>query len=150
MNLENIIKIRLVCHQVLANPGYLATPGKTYCNIAFYEIMKKFNLHNHFFNTKEKRIMMANEIMDSLINKFPKVHIEDVKQKIIEGKQIFVAGIKENPHGHITVIYPVKSFVYSAKWKLEVPLCANVGIENAIMGLNYAFKNIPLFFEIPL
>jgi hypothetical protein len=92
---------------------------------------------------------MANEMYDILNSKFEKIDLDYCRLSIVSGN-IFVA-CQKNPdgHGHIAVIYPVITLSYSSKWKCAIPLCCNIGKENGIIGLNWAFgEKIPDIFKL--
>lgn len=139
-------RIRRICHKILSDDGLNPNRDITYCNFAVYKILHHFNLHNNFWNEKEKRIMLANEMVDVLESKYIKMPIKEVWDN---PNLLLVAGWK-NPigHGHICVIYPSKEHIFSNKWQMEVPLVCNVGFENRIMGLNYAFAERPNIYLI--
>lgn len=142
--MNSVDKIRLSCHKILAIPTLL--PNKsTYCNIGTFLILRELKLHNDFI--KNNSIMLANEMYDVLKTRYKQISLDEVFTELETGK-VFVASIKEQPHGHIAIIYPHRTRIYSSKWNKFVPLCANFGVENGIMGLNWAFNKEPELFEI--
>jgi len=138
--------IKLACHKILAVPDFIAKDNTTYCNIGTYFVLRELNLNNKFFNINKKRIMLANEMYDVLDKEYKRINITDLINRDFE--KVYVACVKDEPHGHIAIIYPDKTLCQSGKWKLSVPLCCNFGKENGIMGLNYAFRYIPDIFEL--
>lgn len=48
-------------------------------------------------------------------------------------------------HGHVAIVCPGQ-MVQSEHWGKPAPTIANVGIKNAIMGANWAFRKEPLFY----
>ena len=142
--MTKINKIRLACHKILAVPTLLPD-DKTYCNIGTFMILRELGIHNDF--VKDNSIKLANEMYDVLKEKYTKVSLDRVFKDILTGK-VFVACLHGKPHGHIALIYPHSTQVYSIKWNVSVPLCANFGRENGVMGLNWAFSELPDLFEI--
>jgi len=142
--MTTINRIRIACHKILAIPTLLPD-DKTYCNIGTFMILRELGLHNDF--VKDKSIMLANEMYEMLKEKYVRVPIERVFKDLLSGK-VFVACLPNKPHGHIAIIYPHDTKVFSLKWNISVPLCANIGKENGIIGLNWAFAEMPDLFEI--
>lgn len=52
------------------------------------------------------------------------------------------------PHGHVAVVAPEKTQIFSGKWQLYVPKVANVGQKNDIMAANFAFTELPDVFVL--
>jgi len=132
--------------------------SKTYCNLAVYQFCQYLHLPKEiFYNKKKKRIMTANEMYDFAkekndcfldISKLINISFTNVCNYVItHTDRIIFAIIKQNPHGHIAPIFPNEEIKFSAKWNCLVPMVANVGKEQNIMGLNYAFADKPDFFE---
>lgn len=49
--------------------------------------------------------------------------------------------------GHIAAVYTYKgAMVWSSRWQKEVPLVANIGKKNGVMGANWAFHLEPRYF----
>jgi len=139
--------IRVCCHIILSNKNLISSNGVTYCNIGFYYILRLLGLGDDFVNKLYKEPYLANEMYDILKEKYKQVNIEEVLSNLESGK-LYAASIKDNPHGHIALIYPHKTKVYSIKWNKLVPLCVNFGKENGIIGLNWAFNKEPEYFEL--
>ena len=57
--------------------------------------------------------------------------------------------LKDARHGHIAVVYPAPRMVQSASWRKEVPLLANVGRKNGILGASQCFPAEPKYFYKP-
>ncbi len=143
MLINPIDKIRHEIHKCLATYIYLPHDNKTYCNIFVYEFLSKFNLENNFYSQEKKRIMLANEMYDQLVNKgYKKISLQNIDMD----DNIYLASQKGKEHGHIAVIYPSHTKTFSSKWDMHVPLVANVGNEVGIMGLNWAFREMPEIF----
>jgi len=145
--ITGIDRIRLELHKQLSKPEYIKRGDKTFCNIFVFNFLTAFDLQKPFYNEAEKRIMIANEIYDKLLADFHKVNLDEVLENY-PSSNIYLASCKGQEHGHIAVIYPSFSKVYSNKWNRYVPLVANAGLENSIMGLNWAFQKLPDFFFI--
>jgi len=137
--MENVDKIRLACHRVLGNPNLLPKDGKTFCNIGFYLIISELGHPILFRHKTTKEPLTANGMIDVLEQKFEKVSIEKCLNDLMRG-YIFVAGAKGNPHGHIAIIYPTIYQYWSNSYNSFVPFVANIGKENAIMPLSFAFS----------
>lgn len=56
-----------------------------------------------------------------------------------------IAGSYGKPSGHVATLYP-GAMLWSTKWKTEVPVVANIGQRNGVMGANWAFKEPPRYF----
>lgn len=144
-------RIRQICHKILAEDSLLPKQDTTYCNFAVFRILEYFGLQWNFWNEKEKRIMLANEMCEMMASKYIEVPINEVNKT---PNFLMLSGWKnDNGHGHVAVIYPTKVNATSRKWlNIEVPMVANVGKYNGIIGLNYAFAEKPkiyLIAEIP-
>lgn len=115
--------------------------GRTWCNYALNDILTHLGLPE--FCRDKNRIMMANEIADKLENtcivrSFPEAGVLANQGKIL------IAAIKLPVHGHVAMIYPSPSSAISGKWgRWDVPFCANVGKDNGVIPLNYAFGAMP-------
>lgn len=146
--MNNVDKIRNVCHKVLANTNLFPKEGKTFCNIGTYYILDELGYGHYFFDTQAKMPKLANEMNLTLKRHFKKLELNNLSSDYLESGNIFIASIYNAPHGHIAIIYPTKTKVFSFKWNTSVPLCANIGKENGIIGLNYAFDEKPDIFLI--
>jgi hypothetical protein len=142
--MENIDKIRLACHKVLSDESLLPRNNETFCNIGAGRILEMLG-YNDFKRGNE--YLMANEMYDILNSKYEKVDLDYCRLSIVSGN-IFVACQKGNPHGHITVIYPVITLSYSSKWRCAVPLVANIGACNGVISLSFAFAQMPNIYLI--
>jgi len=136
--MENIDKIRLVCHKVLANPNLISRNGITYCNIGAVLILRELGWGEYFMDSSTKEPFLANDIYNVLVNNFRKVKIEDCINEIDKG--IYIASCFKKPHGHVAIVYPVNISYYSVSFNQRVPYVANIGEINAVMPLSYAFK----------
>lgn len=142
--------VRIACHKVLADRSLLPIGNVTFCNIGFVRILMELNSQNlhYFVDDRTKKPFLANSIVEILDKNFETIDINTLLKNIIFSNTIYVAGIKGEKHGHVAVVYPMYSFVYSQKFKTTVPLVANIGKINGIMGLNYAFSEMPKIYVI--
>ena len=138
-------KLMDLCDSVLIDPDLIPRDGKTYCNTAAYKIC--FNYGYDLYDPNRKDLMMANEIEAWVRSNWAKITGLKANRLANEGK-IAMAAQKGTPHGHIAIIYP-GAMVYSGKWAKEVPVVANVGARNGVMGCNYAFKTEPAYYTDP-
>jgi hypothetical protein len=144
--MENVDQIKFACHKILSRQDLLPKGDITFCNIGFNLIMYELGYIDDFKTAG--RYMMANEIYDKLTARYEKVEIGYVISNITSGN-IFVACRKEIVHGHIAIVYPDKTLSYSGKWINAVPLVANIGKINGVIGLNWAFgDDMPDLFLI--
>ena len=143
-------RIREEIHKILSNMSYKRKDNTTYCNMATFDILERFGLQRNFWDKEEKRIMLANEMCEVLDKTY--IHIGcdcDKFPELINSNFLMIASWKnDNGHGHIAPIYPSRTRVFSNKWKKNVPLVGNVGYENGVMGLNWAFPEEPKIYII--
>lgn len=142
--------VRLACHKVLSDRSLLSRDNITYCNVGFVRILMELNSKNlhYFVDDRTKKPFLANAIIDILDKNFKTIDFKTLLENILFSNIIYVAGLKGVGHGHVAVVYPMPGFVYSSKFKTLVPLVANVGKINGIMGLNYAFSEMPKIYVI--
>lgn len=126
-------------HLAFNHPEYIPKDGITYCNAYVNEVCESYG-YKGFLG------MLANDMID-LMSKDPAwtpVAMEKCQAMANEGV-LLVAGVKQNPHGHVVVLCPGKEKT-SGRWG-RVPSCANVGIENFIgKGINWSFSTFPICF----
>lgn len=127
-------------HAAYNHPEYAPRDGVTHCNQFVSEICSTLGF-------KDLDGKLANEICDA-ISKHPQWSEEPSAERcqdLANGGTLIIAGIKANPHGHITVICPGK-IKTSGRWG-DVPSCANVGKDLFIgKGINWAFSEWPKFW----
>lgn len=107
----------------------------TKCNWSVHAISSKMGFSG-FYD------MMANQIVDRMTNApdFAEVSPEAAQNLANDGRLV-IAGVKDDPHGHVAVCYP-GSTCYSGKWREAAPMTANAGLHNGIKSANYSFGAI--------
>lgn len=119
------------------------TVVETYCNFGTNHVLKAFRF-------VEFSGLIANEIVTRMEKHpyFAKVE-GDAAQKLALDGQVVVAGRKDNPHGHVALVYPKKDpMPGSGKWGKQVPWIGNVGKKNEVCGANYAFGQEPCYYAL--
>lgn len=121
-----------------------ATPQKereTYCNFSVQHVCEALG-YTGFSN------MMANQMIDKMAlgDDWSPITAVDACQMVNDG-YLVIAGLKDNPHGHVVVCRPGAP-AFSSKWNGSfVPKCMNVGADVTIgLGTNWAFPNEPQYF----
>lgn len=144
-------QIRAACDQVRVMPDLRPgqpNPGDTHCNSNAYRVATALGL-DLFYETKAKRIMLANEMFSSMAaagSGFKRT--EDHKEAFNAanaGRLVFAAQA-EAGHGHIAPVYPSKGMVLSGHWGTSCPWVSNVGKDVGVMGCNFAFAKPPSYF----
>lgn len=126
-------------HLPLLRPEYQPKDGITHCNGYVNEICETFGYKG--FNG-----LLANQIIDlmSSSDQWSEVPI-DKCQFIANLGSLVIAGIKEEPHGHVCVICPGREKT-SGRWG-KVPSVANIGKDVFVgKGLSWAFSSMPKFW----
>lgn len=149
--MDQATQLRQACHKVLADNALLPSINKgggllTHCNEAVYRIAGMV-LKREFFWKPPGRIMLANEICDWLAKNAEKQDTDVAFERAKVGKLVLAAQ-KGIPHGHVCALYPSPHKVFSGHWSKGVPICANVGKDNGIKGVNFAFSEEPGYFEV--
>jgi hypothetical protein len=122
----------------------------TFCNLACFRLVQDLGLP-YYWNDALDRPMLANEAigyMDDNPNQFSKFHDPVTAWELANKGHLIFAALKNIPHGHIAPVYPTPGMVTSGKWRIQVPYVSNVGIKNEIMGINFAFADIPDFYAV--
>jgi len=91
---------------------------------------------------------IANDIYDyvTTANEWVEASTIAIVDRIKKGLSIGIAVQRGREHGHVAMIYP-GPLVSSGKWKSNsVPLVANVGKANGVVGANFAFRDEPRYF----
>lgn len=119
--------------------------GVTHCNGAVQYVCEKMGL-------PEFRGKVANEIVrlvEGQPERFPVVDPVLGQKLALDGRAV-LAGIEEEPHGHVALVYPTTTALQrSNKWGgIEVPWIANVGKKNGVMGANWAFGRPPRYWRL--
>ena len=154
-NVRNLIGLFDACCDVLENPRFAPTEGKTFCNLALdYISVKAFG--NHDFNDKT-----ADQILEFVAQSedYTEIAINQAQNLANQGSFVFAAASSKmlgQEHGHVCVIRPGVP-KESGKWGM-VPAIVNVGSELFIArakkgpltgmpaGLNEAFVPLPRLF----
>lgn len=138
---ELVKKLKKTCEEIVNDPSLEPVGSTTKCNIAVHRICRIMG-----FPLFSDRGWLANEIYD-----YCKKNCTQVERKwaseFANSGGIALAAQYGQHHGHVAILYP-GPMVYSGKWKMEVPLVANVGNKNGIMGVNYAFNKEPDYFVL--
>ena len=147
MVMRTAATIKRVCALVLSNEGYeMDNSGRTWCNYALNDALTQLGLPE--FCRDNKRLLLANDIVEKLERNCKKIAFGDAGEAANKG-DILVAGMKLPLHGHVAMIYPSPTSAISGKWgRADIPFCANVGKENGVMPLNWAFGAIPNIYVV--
>lgn len=115
------------------------SPDETYCNFAVRDIAEAMGLALF-------KGLTANQIHAKLLT-LPHCRQDtgDRARLHAEAGQLAIASQTGQVHGHVAVVYP-GPMSYSGKWGTSVPMVANVGRTNGVMGANFAFKDQPTYF----
>jgi hypothetical protein len=110
-------------------------PGdETFCNMAVNYVCSRLGYEKF-------KGMVANQIVDYMRRKpeeWEPVNMDAAQALANEGR-LLLAGVQDEPHGHVAVIRPGVE-EYSGKWKAKAPKTGNVGGSSAIgKSLAWAF-----------
>lgn len=149
----NIVILKNIMDKVRNDPALAPVKNAdgtttTFCNFNAYNIAKALGL-NMFWNSEANRPMMANEAVDYMLTnpaRFLCFHNHLSAFTLVNQGHLVFAALKNTPHGHIVPVYPSVGMETSGKWMAQVPYCSNVGARNDIMGLNYAFADVPCYY----
>ena len=136
--------IRSACAAVLSNASFNPKPdGTTWCNFAVHHILNRFSYGSLVWDEKRERPMLANYMADKLESTCRELTFNEAFQKANSGALV-VAALKMPGHGHVAVLYPFPGRYTSGKWgRADIPCVANVGKDNGVMPLNWAFGTKP-------
>ena len=126
-------------HEAYSRPEYIPGGGLTHCNQFVAEVAGKCGF-------KGLDGLLANDIVDYIANsdQWSECSMTQAQQLANQGTLI-IAGIKDEPHGHVNVICPGREKI-SGRWG-AVPCVANVGKDMFIgRGLNWAFSDPPKLY----
>lgn len=140
MTMPNLYRLIDACCEVYDNPQFKPRGGMTFCNQAVRFIAEKMGYRGF-------RSMLANQMVAHMKSSPDWLAIKlDQAQIYANQGHLVVAGLQDQPHGHVAVIRPgVADF--SGKWESAAPKVVNVGADNFIgKGLNWAFKQKPEVF----
>lgn len=136
-----------LCKAISENPRFTKTwikaiaDFRTYCNMAVWIVARVFgiDLHGMRANAIYKYLHGSKEWRQ--IDAF---HLDEAHRLINEGRLV-IATEKGILVGHVAVGCPGPK-VGSWKWKCKVFRVGNIGRDNGVMGLNYAFRQVPDIF----
>ncbi len=126
-------------HLALCRPEFEPGDGVTHCNQYVCEV-------SEYYGFKGFGNLLANQMIDLLTEspQWSEVPIERC-QDLANSGTLIIAGLKEDPHGHVNVICPGRPKT-SGRWG-AVPSCANIGKDVFIgKGINWAFSDMPKFW----
>lgn len=143
-----MIELKSVLDHALSNPKFMPLNGITHCNEAIQFIAWSKGC-------SEFTGMVADDIYNTMLKnvsgKWDKVDPSDATIWALSNG-LSIAALPSSKlaelHGHIAAIYPVGQ-IFSASFKMDVPVCANVGKTVGIMKTSEAFpvsKGMPDFF----
>lgn len=155
MKIYYMTDLMKIANRIVRNPRYLFEKQadgtlKTFCNIAAWDFAESIGC-GKFFSNKLRRPMLVEEIyvlVHALGGSWRK--ISDIEAITLATEGNFVIAIQRGKPGivdledHIVVVLP--GTIFSKKWNKKVPLCLNIGKENFIRGINFAFKTEPEYF----
>lgn len=106
-------------------PEFKPSSGVTYCNQAVTYVAERVG-YNLF------KGLLANHMVDLMGSSrdWQEIEIKESQTYANTGRFV-VAGLKDNPHGHVVVVRPGRE-IYSEKWQTLVPKVMNVGAKNFI------------------
>ena len=149
-------EVRRACAAVLAQEKYEAlADGTTFCNLAVHEILTRLRLPAFCLPANHSTPgvpppMLANDIAEKLETNCRELNFEEAHRLALDGA-VVVAAMKMPEHGHVAVVYPVAYMAASAKWgRSDIPIVANVGKDNGVMPLNWAFGARPRLWLVAL
>jgi len=123
--------------------------AETFCNYAVQAVCKKFGCDS-------LNGLTANGMCNTIL------HLPDEWYKIsgliahgyANMGRFVIAALANKPQGHVATIYPSDMMAVSGKWRDnpktsrgKVPMCANVGPKNSIIGVNWAFREVPDYYS---
>lgn len=138
--------LRKTCEAVVNDPAFkkrdVTGDGKdeTFCNQAAHAIASDFGCDA--FDKK-----LANEIVKLMkeSDEWSPCSSEKACKLAQLGHLVVAAQFNAQGPGHVAVVYP-GPMLFSGKWNKKVPMVANVGKTNGIMGVNFAFASEPEYF----
>lgn len=136
--------VRRACCRVLSEEKYEPlADGTTFCNLAVHDILTRLGLPEFCIDPEAKRPFLANDLAEKLENSCQELNFPDAHRLAQEGC-IVVASMKMPEHGHVAVVYPSPATAISGKWgRSDIPFVANIGKDNAVLPLNWAFGAAP-------
>lgn len=140
-NMKNLPRLLSACYEGINNVEFRPTQdGRTFCN-EFVNSVAVWMGYQDF----EK--MLANAMIDHMSSS-PDWSVTPLEkaQFLANTGSLLIAGLKDEPHGHVCVIAPGLE-TRSIHWSMSVPVCANVGKDVFIgKGLSWAFRQVPMIY----
>ena len=136
---ELVSKLKRICELIVKDPSLMARDGKTFCNFGTNLICS----HMGYTGFGD---LLANDIYDKAAREWSRTTAQWASEYANSGK-LAISAQKGPIHGHVAVLFP-GPMQMSPKWKEEVPLIANVGAINGIMGVSAAFRTKPDYFVL--
>ena len=132
--MENIMKLKLLCDEAVANPSFEPRDGKTFCNFGARFIAEGMGFMGFPAN------ILANEMIGFLATSSGWVEdsIARAHAHAARGGLAFVC-LSEYPHGHIAALYPAP-MEDSGTWGGPVPMLANVGRKNGVVKMSAVYR----------
>jgi hypothetical protein len=111
---------------------------RTWCNMGSACVLSYFGEGMFWLRPYFPRL--ANEQISKMENskEFAEITIQEAIKQVNLNRLIFACK-KENKHGHICALYPAPADM-SKSWGGYVPMVANIGKENFVKHLGWAFK----------
>lgn len=126
---------RMVCCWALGSPAFQPTAGTTHCNQATLNVATDMGAPLGPLTDSDGSALTANEMAANSAK--PGSGYREVTgtdgQALANKGIVVIAALAADGHGHVATLRPNPN---GGKW----PLVANVGIRNAVMGLNYAWS----------
>lgn len=140
INMKDQLLLLDAIHLPLCRPEYQPGGGMTHCNAYVNEVCAALGF-------KDFDGLPANQIVELMVSSpmWSEVPMEKCQFLANQGSLV-VAGIKEEPHGHVNIICPGKEKT-SVRYGGLVPSCANIGKDVFIgKGISWAFSSMPKFY----
>ena len=137
--------VKRACEYILSKKGLEMKPdGTTFCNWGLRDMLAELGLERH---VSERGITLrANDIVGRLEDTCRQLTFSEAFEEANKGG-VVIAGLRMPEHGHVALVYPFPAKFASGKWgRTDIPCVANIGKENGVMPLNWAFGAKPLLF----
>ena len=137
MREQDIAKLIAACEDAVKR--FVPDGETTYCNAGTSFVAGQMGYPGFI-------ALLANQIVSKMRTSPEWAEVDaGTAQKLANDGRLSVAGIQDEPHGHVAAIYPGAA-VFSGKWKKLAPMVANCGRKNGLMGANYAFSREPQYW----
>jgi len=133
----------LEAYDLYNTPKDVTGDGKaeTFCNFATHHVAVRMGYEKL---GEGRKPMLASQMVDFLKRspEWERIGMESAQALANEGRLV-VAGVADEPHGHVVVIRPGVE-EYSPKWGLKAPKACDVGGKSDIgKTLAWAFADVP-------